>query len=95
MAAAAASGGASLGGGRERNEIRRLVWGMELIYEKVSKSMIATKIVMEMLGWCCRISLANSTIGIVWWELAAGYKRQWLLSLFSPHRLKRGERISR
>jgi hypothetical protein len=36
--------------------------------------MIATKIVMEMLGWCCRISLANSTIEIIWWEVAAGYK---------------------
>ncbi|KAJ6936730.1 hypothetical protein NC652_011430 [Populus alba x Populus x berolinensis] len=47
------SGGASLGGGRERNEIRRLVWEMELIYEDVSKGMIATKIVMEMgaSGW--------------------------------------------
>ncbi|KAJ6927033.1 hypothetical protein NC651_011197 [Populus alba x Populus x berolinensis] len=44
------SGGASLGGGRERNEIRRLVWELELIYEEVSKGMIATKIVMEMLG---------------------------------------------
>jgi hypothetical protein len=55
----------------------RLVWEMELIYVEmveVSKGKIATKVVMEMLGWCCRISLANSTIEIIWWEVAAGCK---------------------
>lgn len=76
--------------GRVKKEIRRVVWESWSMYEDVVAVSsgrvvpVTTKIVIDKLGWCCKISFPNSTMDTMWWKPGAPYNTTMLFFILIP-----------